>query len=535
VRGDTTPPGVVTGVAASGGANGVTVTWAASAATDLAGYTVYRAASATGTFTKVTTALVTATSLTDTGAPAGATSYYQVTATDTSNNESARSATVSATRPTAPAQQPIRINAGGPAQTVAGTTWAGCSSPTACSGWVTGGFAHSEPDTITGVPAGMNQAVFQSEWTGGQTNGVPVGARAFGFNVPVVNGTYLVRLHFAELNKDAANLRLFDVRLENATMLAGFDVFAAAGGIDRVVTREARTTVTDGAVTLDFITRKENAKVSAIEIVPVDSTPPGAVTGVTATGSATGVSLGWAPSTAGDLAGYDVYRASSATGPFTKLNAALLTGATYVDGTAPAGATSYYQVSAVDLSGNESVRSATVSAARPPAVRQAIRINAGGAAQGVGGTTWSACTATSACAGWVTGGFAYSEPDTITGLPSGTNNALFQSEWTGGQTTGVPVGARAFGFNVPVANGSYLVRLHFAELNKDAANLRLFDVRLEGVTVLAGFDVFAAAGGIDRAVTREYTADITDGAVTLDFITRKENAKVSAIEIVPVG
>ncbi len=54
-----------------------------------------------------------------------------------------------------------------------------------------------------------------------------VGARAFGFAVPVNNGYYRVRLHFAELNKTAANTRLFDVRLENTTVLSNFDVWAA--------------------------------------------------------------------------------------------------------------------------------------------------------------------------------------------------------------------------------------------------------------------------------------------------------------------
>ena len=66
-------------------------------------------------------------------------------------------------------------------------------------------------------------------------------------------------------------------------------------------------------------------------------------------------------------------------------------------------------------------------------------------------------------------------------------------------------GARAFGFAVPVQNGPYTVRLHFAELNKTAANTRMFDVRLEGATVLTNFDVFAAAGGIDKAIVRTFT------------------------------
>ena len=85
----------------------------------------------------------------------------------------------------------MRINAGGAAQAVSGTTWSACTSLTACSNWVTGGNAYSEADTITGVPAGMNNTIFQSEWTGGRNSNpaVPVGARAFGFAVPAATGT----------------------------------------------------------------------------------------------------------------------------------------------------------------------------------------------------------------------------------------------------------------------------------------------------------------------------------------------------------
>ena len=71
----------------------------------------------------------------------------------------------------------------------------------------------------------------------------------------------------------------------------------------------------------------------------------------------------------------------------------------------------------------------------------------------------------------------------------------------------VAVGARAFGFAVPVTNGAYRVRLHFVELNKTAANARLFDVRLENSTVLSNFDIWSQAGGIDRAIVRGVPGD----------------------------
>ena len=242
----------------------------ANPAADLEGYRVYRSSSATGTYTRLNTALVTGTSYADTAAPAGATSYYQLTAVDLSGNESARSVDGGGDPPGGRAPDDHGSNAGGPAVTASGTTWAACSAVgAACSNRVTGGYAYSENDTITGIPAGMSNAIFQSEWNGGAvgTGVVPVGQRAFGFAVPVANGAYQVRLHFAELNKSGAGQRTFDVRLENSTVLSNFDIWAQAGGIDRAITRSFNTSVTDGVMTIDFIRRVQNAKVSAIEII----------------------------------------------------------------------------------------------------------------------------------------------------------------------------------------------------------------------------------------------------------------------------
>ncbi len=169
----------------------------------------------------------------------------------------------------------IRINAGGPAQTVGGVTWLGCTGVGSCGGYVRGGFAYGEPDSISGVAAPANTALYQTEWTGGQTTGVPAGGTAFSLNVPVPSGAYTVRLHFAELNKFAPGARVFDVNLEGGPAeLPAFDVFQAAGGAGRAVVRSFPVTVTDGTLNIEFIRRVENAKVSGVEILPVSTAPP---------------------------------------------------------------------------------------------------------------------------------------------------------------------------------------------------------------------------------------------------------------------
>ncbi|UQN09750.1 NPCBM/NEW2 domain-containing protein [Deinococcus sp. QL22] len=166
----------------------------------------------------------------------------------------------------------VRINAGGPAQTVDGVEWQACNAVTSCGGLVTGGFAYSESDTIAGVVAPANAALYQTEWTGGLTDGVPAGETAFEYKVPVANGKYQVRLHFAELNKTAAGQRVFDVKVEGQTVLNRFDIFAEAGGAGRALIKSLPSTVTDGVLNLAFVRQIENAKISALEIIPVPTT-----------------------------------------------------------------------------------------------------------------------------------------------------------------------------------------------------------------------------------------------------------------------
>ncbi|MGA1522338.1 MAG: S8 family serine peptidase, partial [Planctomycetota bacterium] len=92
-----------------------------------------------------------------------------------------------------------------------------------------------------------------------------------------------------------------------------------------------------------------------------DVTPPAAPTGLTvAAGNAT-VALDWSNNTESDLAGYTVYRSTSAGGPFSALNASLLAASAYTDNAVVNGTTYYYRVTAVDTSGNESASSSTRS------------------------------------------------------------------------------------------------------------------------------------------------------------------------------
>jgi len=88
------------------------------------------------------------------------------------------------------------------------------------------------------------------------------------------------------------------------------------------------------------------------------------------------------------------------------------------------------------------------------------------------------------------------------------------------------------GWDIPVADGDYVVRLHFAEPAFTASGQRLFDVQLQGVTVDASLDVFAAAGAQRKAVVREYGVSVSGGqGIALDLRNVISTAFVSGIEI----
>jgi hypothetical protein len=76
------------------------------------------------------------------------------------------------------------------------------------------------------------------------------------------------------------------------------------------------------------------------------------------------VALSWSP-TASSVAGYNIYRGTQPTGPFTKLNFLIDTATLYTDSNLVSGSTYYYAATSVDSSGVESPYSNIAQAAIP--------------------------------------------------------------------------------------------------------------------------------------------------------------------------
>ena len=73
-------------------------------------------------------------------------------------------------------------------------------------------------------------------------------------------------------------------------------------------------------------------------------------------------------------------------------------------------------------------------------------------------------------------------------------------------------GAAALAYHVPVPDGTYTLRLHFAEPDLSYAGGRLFDIVVNGATLADDFDIYAAAGARYKAVARAFTVTAAGGA-----------------------
>jgi len=88
-------------------------------------------------------------------------------------------------------------------------------------------------------------------------------------------------------------------------------------------------------------------------------------------------------------------------------------------------------------------------------------------------------------------------------------------------------------YHITLANGKYLLRLHWAETYGLGAGGRTFDVVVEGKTILKDFDATREAGGRKKAVVREIEVEVTDGVLDFEF-PHKEGVTpmINGIEVI---
>ena len=125
--------------------------------------------------------------------------------------------------------------------------------------------------------------------------------------------------------------------------------------------------------------------------------------------------------------------------------------------------------------------------------------------------------------------------DLVYSYPAGTNNGQVSSATVAG-TGGVVYQDQRYGtfsYSFAVPNGSYRVRLKFAELYYgNAGSSGTFNVDLNGTRVLTNFDAYAAASGQNQGVDREFAVTVTGGQIQIAFTAVTDNPIVNGIEIV---
>jgi uncharacterized repeat protein (TIGR03803 family) len=118
---------------------------------------------------------------------------------------------------------------------------------------------------------------------------------------------------------------------------------------------------------------------SSIMTITVGSSTPTGTYPITVTGNGGGVqqnttvnltvtalvALSWDASTSQDVIGYNAYRSTTSGGPYTKLNASLISTTNYIDQPLQSGYTYYYVTTAVDSQGQESAHSNEAAATIP--------------------------------------------------------------------------------------------------------------------------------------------------------------------------
>jgi len=235
--------------------------------------------------------------------------------------------------------------------------------------------------------------------------------------------------------------------------------------------------------------------------------------------SATQINLGWSQSTAPascSVPSYDVFRSTNPafvpTGDNEIANG--ITGTVYDDKTALCNLTYYYSVVAVDAAG-ASVASPpfTVTTNACPA-SSTVQINSGGPAV-------SSFLADEDFSGGSV--VATSGSIQTVNVPKGLPMEVFQDSRSG-----------TFGYTVKgfAPNSSHTLTLYFVEPAFDGVGLRLFNVSVNGKTVLSNYDVFLAAGDMNTPVVSQLSAAADGtGQYTIAFTPVHNDAVLSGLQI----
>ncbi len=392
------------------------------------------------------------------------------------------------------------------------------------------------------VPDYAPQALFAKErWD-------PAGGDEMEWTFDTGNGTFTVNLYMGNgfAGTGSPGDRIFDVNMEGALVVDDKDL-SAQYGTQTGAMESYQVTVTDGILNIEFIHQTENPLINAIEILGNGGTvnPPITLDPVANQSN----ELGEEPvlsivASGGDNNETFTYEATGLPPGLIieNTNGSILG----IISTNPSDAGVYNVEVTVSKPGSSSVMDTFSWTVIDPDVSTNVlyRINAGGALTNSSDTfpvNWeedqSAATANGTAFTGTPSTYVNNTAQDFTfgaGLPgpfvneTDYPNSLFTTE----RYNQLPV-PNNMQWDFPVANGTYTVNLIFAEVWIGAQNtgVRVFDVAIEGNTVLDDFDQTAMFGWANAGV-ETFTVNVTDGNLDIDFIKGIQNPNIKAIEII---
>lgn len=180
------------------------------------------------------------------------------------------------------------------------------------------------------------------------------------FDVPA--DTYAVTLYFSEKTYQWYGFRQFSVLIEGNTFISDLDIFEHTGPSYGWPIR-LMVVCTDGQINIDFIPSLAEATVNAISVLSIseDEISPPQIQNLEVIGGYEMNTLYWDFVSAGDLAGYLVYRKQSG-GSWESITPDVDLQYRYFDRDVVVGTTYEYKVTAIDHWGNESMPSDSLTA-----------------------------------------------------------------------------------------------------------------------------------------------------------------------------
>jgi subtilisin family serine protease len=372
-------PGSLTAAASS--SSEIDLSWS-----DVSGETVYkveRSANGTSGWSQIGTTGQNVTNYADTGLAAATTYYYRVVATNTGGDSppsDVASATTKAPPPPAPPPAPTGLTATAVSSSDIDLSWSDVSgetgyrverSPDGSNGWSAIGSTGQNVTTYvdTGLAAATTYyyRVVATNTGGDSPPSNIASATTLPSPPPAPTG----------LTAAAASSTRIDLSWTDVAGETGYKVERSANGTSGwsqigTAGQNVTTYVDTGlaaATTYYYRVVATNTggdsppSTVASATTKADSTAPTAPSGLTANGAQSRINLRWTQSTdtgGSGLAGYEIWRAAQASGPFSKIGTTAQT--TYTDSNLPRKTAFWYYVIAFDGAGNRSASSNTATA-----------------------------------------------------------------------------------------------------------------------------------------------------------------------------